>query len=63
MYEDLTPNIARPRDRKEQPRTMGHTQLRSRRTFALVRDMFRVALDNDVRTRTFHLCELKIIRF
>lgn len=42
-YEDLIPNIARPRDRKGQLRIMEHTQLHLHRTSALARDMFREA--------------------
>lgn len=39
-YEDRVPNSAQLRDRMGQPRIKEHTQLRSHRTFALVRDMF-----------------------
>lgn len=42
-YEDPIPNIAQPRDRKEQLRIMERTQLRLHKTFALARDMFREA--------------------
>lgn len=55
---DRAPNNALQRDRKELLHKEGHIQFRSRKTFSLARDMFRVVSDNYDHTRTFPLWKI-----